>query len=345
LSNKRTRLASSSSESEYQENLQAGLADVDAIHARCSDVYPDFDLPLEDFKQAIIRAVNKDVDALPDQEKVPSAAEIREFINERQNADLYLTLGCAAGNEQAWWRFDREYRSMIDRLAYHLVGQRMDANELIDSVYVELYGTKTTDGVRQSKFRTYTGRGTLRGWLRSVISRAAVDLYRGRHAEVPLEDVSETRSVGNETSMVDEIVRVRYRPATIAAIDKALSSLDAHEKLLLVFYHVEDLKLREIASILEAPTSSLRRWFQRRKQKAGTAKRIHESTVMRWLENVYRKVSERFRTELKTNYGFNSAEIDICLKIATEDFGPGVGLNLDRFAKGGADESQPERAS
>ena len=299
MSYKRTRLASSSSESEYLENLHAGLADVDAIHARCSELYPDFDLPLEDFKRAIIRAVNKYVDALPDQEKVPSAPEIREFINELQNADLYLTLGCAAGNEQAWWRFDREYRSMIDRLAYHLVGQRMDANELIDSVYVELYGTKTTDGVRQSKFRTYTGRGTLRGWLRSVISRAAVDLYRGRPAEVPLEDVSETRSVGNETSMVDEIVRVRYRSATIAAIDKALSSLDAHEKLLLVFYHVEGLKLREIASIVEAPKSSIRRWFQRRKQKAGAAKRIHESTVMRWLENVYRKVSERFRTELR----------------------------------------------
>ncbi|PWT92796.1 MAG: hypothetical protein C5B55_05630 [Blastocatellia bacterium] len=344
MSDQRTRLAGSSSELEYLQNRHAGIAEVEAIHARCAELYPDFDIPLEDFKQAIIRAVDKYATALSGNTSIPTAEEIRKFVGELQNADLYLTLGCARGNEQAWWRFDKEYRSMIERLAYRLVGQGMDANELIDSVYVELYGTKTTDGVRQSKFRTYTGRGTLRGWLRSVMSRAAVDLYRGRPSEVPLEEVTQTRSFGNERSMIDEVARARYRSATIAAIDRALSALDAHEKLLLLYYHVEGLKLREIARIVEAPSSSIRSWFQRRKQKAG-AQRIHESTVMRWLENVYKKVSDRFRLELKNNHGFNPDEIEICLEMATEDFGPGVGLNLERFAKGGVDETQAEGAS
>jgi hypothetical protein len=49
---------------------------------------------------------------------------------------------------------------------------------------------------------------------------------------------------------------------------------------------------------------------------------------MRWLEKVYRKVSDRFRTELAEKHGLNAAEIEICKAIATED--PMHGVSLSR---------------
>jgi RNA polymerase sigma-70 factor len=364
LTDNRTRLINTSSESEYLDNLTAGAADLDAIYARCAEAYADFDLSREDFKEAVIGAVGKYLVGFAKEGEIPTAQEIRNFISELQVLDLYLTLACGRGNEQAWSQFDRQYRSFIERLALQLVGRGMDANEVIDSVYVELYGTKTVDGVRQSKFRTYTGRGTLRGWLRTVISHAAVDLYRGRHDEIPLEEWtksgdemtessrgSRTGAHGSETLMLENVTRERYRSVTIAALDQSLATLDAHETLLLLYYHVEGLKLREIARIVEAPTSSIRRWFQRRSKRQGnTPTRVHESTVMRWLEKVYRKVSDRFHSELKNKYGLNSAEIDICLHIATEDCGQGVGLNLENaenksFTKGEPGNCQVEGAS
>jgi hypothetical protein len=71
---------------------------------------------------------------------------------------------------------------------------------------------------------------------------------------------------------------------------------------------------------------------------------------MRWLANVYRKVSDRFQSELKNKHGLSPAEIDICLEIATEDSGQGVGLNLDKsenksFRKEEAGNCQVEGAS
>jgi len=45
---------------------------------------------------------------------------------------------------------------------------------------------------------------------------------------------------------------------------------------------------------------------------------------MRWLEKVYRKVSDRFRVELAEKHGLNAAEIEICKAIATEDQMQGV---------------------
>jgi RNA polymerase sigma-70 factor len=363
LTDNRTRFVNTSSESEFLDNLTAGAADLDAIYARCAEAYPEVDLSREDFKEAVKGAVDKYLIGFAKEGEIPTAQEIRKFISELQDLDLYLTLACARGDEQAWWQFDRQYRSFIERLAHQLVGRGMDANEVIDSAYVELYGTKTVDGVRQSKFRTYTGRGTLRGWLRTVISHAAVDLYRGRPDEIPLEEWSNsgdemsegqrwrTEAHGSENSMLEKVARERYRSVTIAALGQSLATLDAHETLLLLYYHVEGLKLREIARLVEAPTSSIRRWFQRRSKRQGNSPtRVHESTVMRWLDNVYRKVSDRFQSELKNTHGLNQAEIDICLDIATEDCGQGVSLNLEKaenksFSKGEAGNCQVEGAS
>ena len=128
----------------------------------------------------------------------------------------------------------------------------------------------------------------------------------------------------------------------MAALDQSLAALDEHETLLLLYYHVEGLKLREIARIVEEPRSPIRRWFQRHSKRRGDpSSRVHESTVMRWLERVYRKVSNRFHAELVDKHGLNAAEIEICKAIATEDPAQGVRFNpratdSESFIEGGS---------
>jgi len=322
-------------QAELLTKLAACAGELDAIYAECAKAYSDFGLSAADFRDAVVGAVNKYLIGLADGSAMPSTEEISRFLGELQDRDLFLAIACARGNEHAWWEFDRQYRSFIERWARHLVRSGTDADEVIDSVYVELFGTRVLDGVRQSKFRTYTGRGTLRGWLRTVILHTVVDLYRGRKTEISLEDwsgngdetaeryVRPNATRGTEELMLTSVVRDRYRSATIAALDQSLAALDDHETLLLLYYHVEGLKLREIARIVEQPRSPIRRWFQRRRGSTPSS-RIHESTVMRWLEKVYRKVSDRFRAELAEKHGLNAAEIEICKAIATEDQMQGV---------------------
>jgi hypothetical protein len=124
--------------------------------------------------------------------------------------------------------------------------------------------------------------------------------------------------------MLDKITRERYRAATVAALDRSLATLDDHEKLLLLYYHVEGLKLREIARLVEEPASPLRRWFQRQSKRRVHVpdSRVHESTVMRWLEKVYGKVLECFRSELQETSGLSETEIELCVEMATEDLAP-----------------------
>ena len=310
-------------------------ADIDALYARCAEGAPNYGITSEHFHASIRTAIDK---YLVDHQNgnAPTPEQIRQFINELQLTDLYLALACAKGNEHAWWEFDQNFRGYIERIARHLASAETDAEEVIDSVYVELYGTRVVNDVRQSKFATYTGRGTLRGWLRTVVWHAVIDLHRARHDEVSIDDWSEgggevhdrpgwrAEARGGEGAMVDKITRDRYRAATVAALDRSLATLDDHEKLLLLYYHVEGLKLREIARLVEEPASPLRRWFQRQSKRRVHVpeSRVHESTVMRWLEKVYGKVLDRFRSELQGQSGLSETEIELCVEMATEDLAP-----------------------
>ena len=316
------------------DDALAGCApEINALYARCAEAAPNYGITAEEFAAALRVAVEKYL-ALPEGDS-PTTEAVRQFLSELQVTDLYLALACARGNEHAWWEFDQTYRRYIERVARHLASVEVDAEEVIDSVYVELYGTRVVNDVRLSKFATYTGRGTLRGWLRTVVWHAVIDMHRARHDEVSLDDWSEAggethdrpgwraESRSGEVALVDRITRARYRAATAAALNASLSGLDDHEKLLLLYYHVENLKLREIARLVETPESPLRRWFQRQSKRRAAApeSRVHESTVMRWLEKVYGKVLDSFREELRQTSGLKEEEIEECVGIAMEDMG------------------------
>lgn len=306
-------------------------AQIDALFTRCSESSPNLGVTRDEFKASVQKALTRFFDVSSD--SPPTETETRDFLNQLQVDDLLLAIGCANGNERAWWEFDQQHRSYLERVARHLAKTDIDAREVIDSVYVELYGTKVVDGARVSKFATYSGRGSMRGWLRTVIWHSLVDLHRASHDEVSLDEMTEnvgegqahasfaTPAPGGEHEMIDEITRDRYRAVTLSAIDSAFTSLDDHEKLLLLYYHVEQLRLREIARLVEKEDSPLRGWFQRRSQsrEKNPSGRIHESTIMRWLEKCYAKVLHDFRAELASNHELRADEIDICVGLATQD--------------------------
>jgi len=311
------------------------------IYARCAENAPNFGVREDCFKASLKKTAEKYLaSACP---APTSVGEVAEFLNQIQADDLFMAIACSNGNERAWWEFDRQHRSYLERVARHLAKTEFDAQEVIDSVYVELYGTRVVDGERVSKFSSYSGRGSLRGWLRTVIWHSLVDLHRAGHDEVSLDEMTENVGEGNvhaafsepapggEAEMVDEITRKRYRQATLSAIKYAFSSLDNHEKLLLLYYHVENMKLREIARLVENESSPLRGWFQRRSssREKDPSSRIHESTIMRWLEKSYAKVLQTFRSQLLSQNNFGTDEVEICLQLATEDLaGPSLYQNL-----------------
>jgi RNA polymerase sigma-70 factor len=309
---------------------------MEEIFNRCNENAPNFGVRLECFKESLQKTARKYI--LNSPESI-STRELNDFLRQIQAEDLFLALACANGSERAWWEFDQQHRSYLERVARHLASTDIDAQEVVDTVYVELYGTRVVDGERVSKFSTYSGRGSLRGWLRTVIWHSLVDLHRASHDEVSLDEMTENvgegfahasfaeAAPGGEDEMIEQIAKQRYKKATVSAIETAFASLDNHEKLLLLYYHVENLKLREIARMVESQGSPLRDWFQRKSptREKNPESRIHESTIMRWLEKSYAKVLQLFRAELRGKHELREDEIEICMELATQDL---AGRNL-----------------
>ncbi|HMT08134.1 MAG TPA: hypothetical protein PKA82_09025 [Pyrinomonadaceae bacterium] len=305
------------------------------IYQRCEAEAPNLGVSLDDFAGSIERTVAKYLE--PASDTPVTTEEIREFLNNLQANDLFLALACSVGNERAWWEFDQQHRSYMERVARHLAKTEIDATEVVDAVYVELYGTRVVDGERVSKFALYSGRGSLRGWLRTVIWHSVVDQHRAGHGEVSLDEMTDNIGEGaahanfaienptGEDAAESDLIRSRYRSATVESLAAAMLSLDAHERLLLKYYHVDGLKLREISRLSENENSPLRDWFQRRSQtrEAKPDAKVYESTVMRWLEKSYAIIQQRFKDELTSKHGLSAKEIELCLDLATEDLHSG----------------------
>lgn len=325
---------------QHQHLFDASEAVIHEIYTACTQNAPNFGVTYTSFKESLHKTVRKYL--LPDNPDT-TGGEINNFLRQILADDLFMALACASGNERAWWEFDQNHRAYLERIARHLASSDANAQEVVDTVYVELYGTRLIDGERVSKFATFSGRGSLRGWLRTVVWHSLVDLHRTSHDEVSLDEMTENvgeshaqasfaePALDGEIEMIDRLTREQYRQTTLSAIETAFAELGDHEKLLLLYYHVENLKLREIAKFVENPASPLRDWFQRKssQREINPEARIHESTVMRWLEKTYGKVLKTFRHDLLTNKGLKEEELDICMEIATQDLAsPNLYRNL-----------------
>ncbi len=75
-----------------------------------------------------------------------SPKEVLDFLTHLRVEELALARGCALGNESAWEIFLTRYREKLFNAAYSIVQGDANARELADSLYADLYGTRTSDG-------------------------------------------------------------------------------------------------------------------------------------------------------------------------------------------------------
>src|SRR2546425_10455885 len=84
----------------------------------------------------------------------------------------------------------------------------------------------------------------MKRWLRAVLYQKFVDEYRRQSREVPLpEDSSGYRAAESSVSEQDDR---RYADCLSEAVEAALRELEAGERLILSYYYVEQLTLKEI---------------------------------------------------------------------------------------------------
>jgi RNA polymerase sigma-70 factor (ECF subfamily) len=170
--------------------------------------------------------------------------------------ELALARACAQGNERAWEVFLGRYREKLFDAGRAIARDEATGRELADSLYADLYGTELRDGERRSKLLFYMGRGSLEGWLRTVLAQEYVNRYRTRKKLVSLDEenaagVQYAAPVAEETVALD--------PRLEAAVDAALAALPAEDRYLLASYFLDQRTLAEVARTLGVHESTISR--------------------------------------------------------------------------------------
>ncbi len=118
------------------------------------------------------------VQAAPDQ--------ILAFWQGLQLRDLALAHACALGREAAWHQFLSRFREPLTQAATAITRSADNGRELADSLYSELFGLTERGGQRQSPLASYSGRGSLKGFLRATLAQRNIDRHRRTSRETPL---------------------------------------------------------------------------------------------------------------------------------------------------------------
>lgn len=196
-------------------------------------------------------------------------AEARGLYENLRAEELALARGCAAGNEHAWEIFLTRFRAKLYDAARAITRDDASGRELADSLYASLYGTETREGVRVSKLTFYMGRGSLEGWLRTVLAQEFVNQYRKRRREVSLDEHLEQGEQFAAPAAAGGSVPLPGDPAAgadprlEAAADEALASLDPEERFILASYYLDGRTLAQIARTLGKHESTISRKLEK----------------------------------------------------------------------------------
>src|SRR5215471_5424799 len=222
-----------------------------------------------------------------------SEAETRSFFLSLRIDELALARACVAGDNSAWEIFLTRYREKLYLSALRIAREDSAARELADSLYADLYGTTTREGQRISKLASYTGRGSLEGWLRTVLAQEYVNRYRRTKRLVSLEEESE-EGIQFRAPEPEAVAPADNRLAR--ATDETLASLSAEDRTVLSAYYLDDRTLAEIARLLG----------------------VHESTISRKLDKLAKFLRKQILVAL-TQQGMSRRQAEEALETDVRD--------------------------
>lgn len=203
--------------------------------------------------------------------------------------ELALARGCAAGHEKAWEDFLVRFREKLYDIARGITKDDSRARELADSIYADLYGMAEKDGQRVSRLNLYMGRGSLEGWLRTVMVQEFVNRYRKQKRLVSLEEESESgvQFVSEKSFATPSQTDGRLGEAT----DEALSQLPSDDRLILAAYYLDNRTLTEIGRLVG----------------------VHESTISRRLDKLLKTIRKQIVAGLQVR-GMNRGQAEEALE-------------------------------
>jgi RNA polymerase sigma-70 factor (ECF subfamily) len=161
-------------------------------------------------------------------------------------SDEELMLAVARGDLSAFGQLVNRHQTSAWNAAYRFLGNTADAEDIAQEAFLRILDSADRYQPTAS-FRTY---------LYRIVTRLCFDLSRRQRVRrhQPLPDVAADCPSPEGVSMLDE---------RAAAVQEALDSLPAAQKMAVVLRYYEDLGYREIAAVLSTTDKGVERLLAR----------------------------------------------------------------------------------
>ncbi len=166
--------------------------------------------------------------------------------------DAGLIRRCLEGDERAYRLIVERYQARVFSLAWRMVRQREDAEDLTQETFVRMFRA----AARYDPTRPFAA------WLFTIASRLCIDHIRRRRLPSISLSMSEPGS-GEERQM--DIEDPGLKPDEVTSRDEEerrtqdlIDSLPPHYRIVVMLRHQEDLSYDEIAAALDMPLGTVK---------------------------------------------------------------------------------------
>jgi len=169
--------------------------------------------------------------------------------------DSYYISSILAGNISDFSILVDKYKDMVYTLAYRIVGNREDAEELAQDVFVKVYRS----------LKNFRGKSKFSTWLYSITYNASISKVRKKQ----MESVSLNNHDNNRYDIVNDEYEKYYNfdKVPVELLKQALNDLNPVDKSILTLYYQDDKPVKEISKVTGLTDSNVKVRLHRSRQK------------------------------------------------------------------------------
>ncbi|MBZ4665874.1 sigma-70 family RNA polymerase sigma factor [Mahella sp.] len=136
-----------------------------------------------------------------------------------------------------------EYGDKVYGLAYRLMGNRDDAMDISQEVFVKIF----------RNLKAFKGQSTLATWVYRITYNTCMDELRRR--KIKQVSIADKSDLADDNTPVEEIYEADERKE---AVHNALYKLDDDQRAIIVMRDIQGLSYEEIAEVLQCPLGTVK---------------------------------------------------------------------------------------
>ena len=164
-----------------------------------------------------------------------------EYLKEHERL---LIERASKGDQQAFSELFYEYKEMVYRVVYRLLGNSEETNDAVQQTFIELF--KSLPG--------YAGKSKFTTWLYRIAVNVSIQFFRKRRSHDKTQALNPELLSDKDADTTLPIEKKELRQQ----IEQALQSLHIRKRTVVVLHDIENRTMEEISEIIGVPVGTIK---------------------------------------------------------------------------------------